>query len=99
MLLLQLACAGSLFGCTSAAPSNTMHAVRTDRPPALDARDDDPAWRPAAATSAFRQWTPRDVAAPSFRTEFRVVYDTRNLYVLVRAFDPHPDSIARIVTR
>ena len=34
-----------------------------------------------------------------FRTEARVAYDARNLYVFVRAFDPHPDSIVRLLSR
>src|SRR5690606_33275215 len=31
--------------------------------------------------------------------EFRVAYDERNLYVFVRAHDPHPDSIMRALSR
>lgn len=49
--------------------------------------------------AAFKQYKPREDAEPSLRTEFRVAYDERNLFVLVRAFDPHPDSIVGIVTR
>jgi hypothetical protein len=33
---------------------------------------------------------------PTFKTEFQVAYDEKNLYVLVRMFDPHPDSIMRV---
>src|SRR5690242_2136196 len=63
------------------------------------ANADDPAWRGVPPVSAFTQWSPRVDAQPSFRTEFRAAYDERNLYVLVRAFDPHPDSIVHTVTR
>jgi Domain of unknown function (DUF5916)/Carbohydrate family 9 binding domain-like len=74
-------------------------AVRAAQPPSLDGRDDDPVWQTAARISAFRQFEPRIDADPSFRTEFRVAYDDRNLYVFVRMFDPHPDSIMRALTR
>ena len=75
------------------------HAVHLLHAPLMQARLDDPAWRSVPAVSSFTQWSPRDGAAPSLRTELRVAYDERNLYVLVRAFDPSPDSIVRTVTR
>ena len=74
-------------------------ATRAARPPVIDGRDDDAAWRSAVSTSAFREFQPRDDAAPQQRTEFKVVYDDRDLYVFVRAFDTHPDSIRHAVTR
>lgn len=74
-------------------------AIRLAHAPAMLANADDPAWRSVPPVSAFTQWSPRVGAEPSFRTEFRVAYDERNLYVLVRAFDPHPDSIVHTVTR
>jgi Domain of unknown function (DUF5916) len=79
-------------GPGSAAPSVAV-AARAETAPILDGRDDDAIWRTAPAITGFRQFEPREDAAPSFRTEFRVAYDNRNLYVFVRAFDPHPDSI------
>ena len=32
-------------------------------------------------------------------TEAKVAYDAANLYVFVRAFDPHPDSIIKLLER
>jgi hypothetical protein len=84
----------------SCAPSTAaVTAVRVSRPPGLDALADADMWRSVAPTSDFRQWSPNEDGTPSLRTEFRVAYDARNLYVLVRAFDPRPDSIVRTVTR
>ena len=42
---------------------------------------------------------PTENGDPRFRTEARVAYDEHNLYVLVRAFDPHPDSIVALLSR
>jgi hypothetical protein len=68
-------------------------------PPELDGRDDDPAWQGAPKYSGFRQFEPKVDVDPSFRTEFRAAHDARNLYVFVRMFDPHPDSIMRALSR
>ena len=64
-----------------------------------------PATRPRApisvapATTQFLEFSPAEGKAPRFRTEFKVAYDDRSLYVFVRAFDPHPDSIMTALTR
>ena len=74
-------------------------AVRATDAPQIDGRDDDIVWRSAPRFSEFRQFEPKIDADPSFKTEFRVAFDERNLYVFVRMFDPHPDSIMRALTR
>lgn len=74
-------------------------AVRTDRPPTIDGKEDDPIWREAPATSQFLEFQPAEGKAPRFKTEFKVAYDDRNLYVFIRAYDPHPDSIMTALTR
>jgi hypothetical protein len=77
----------------------TVAAARANRPPAIDGRNTDEQWARAAKISDFRQFEPRVDAEPSFKTEFQVLYDERNLYVFVRMFDPHPDSIMRSLSR
>ena len=47
----------------------------------------------------FLEARPSEGAPPKFRTEARVAYDEQNLYVFVRSFDPHPDSIASHLAR
>jgi len=75
------------------------HAVRATKPPMLDGRGDDAVWLSAPITRGFRQFYPQEDGQPSVETEFRVAYDDRNLYVLVHALDPHPDSIRHAITR
>ncbi len=74
-------------------------AVHVQRAPILDGRDDDPVWRTAPRYAAFRQFQPHVDAEPTFKTEFSVVYDARDLFVFVRMYDPHPDSILHALTR
>ncbi len=77
----------------------TGRAVRAVKPPVIDGRDDDPAWAAAPPMTDFRQFDPGEDLDPAFRTEVRVVYDDRYLYVLARAYDPHPDSIISLLSR
>jgi hypothetical protein len=74
-------------------------AIRAARAPIIDGRSDDAVWATAPAITAFRQFDPSEDAPTSFRTETRIVYDDRSLYVLVRAFDPAPDSIISLLSR
>jgi hypothetical protein len=74
-------------------------AARTERPPVIDGRDDDPAWRAAQVITGFRVFDPKEDGDPSFPTEVRVAYDPQNLYVFARMFDPHPDSIQALLSR
>jgi hypothetical protein len=65
----------------------------------IDGKDDDAVWREAPPITGFKQWQPTEGKEPRFRTEAKVAYDAANLYVFVRAFDPHPDSIIRLLER
>ena len=77
----------------------TATAVSARQAPAIDGRQDDVVWHDAPTFSDFRQFAPRVDADPSFRTEFQAAYDEKNLYVFVRMFDPHPDSIMHALSR
>lgn len=100
-LVLTFALTGlTIQGPLSAAdPSPVAAAHRAQRPPHVDGRDDDEIWARVPAISNFRQFDPRIDAEAAFATEFRVAYDDDHLYVLVRAFDAHPDSILHALTR
>jgi hypothetical protein len=74
-------------------------AVRAVAPPVIDGKDDDQIWRSAPPITAFQQWRPTEGGKPRFPTEAKVAYDAASLYVFVRAFDPHPDSIIKLLER
>ena len=73
--------------------------MRIEQAPVLDGRDDDVVWRSALMIQDFVQMEPSEAGPPAFPTSARVVYDERNLYVFVRAHDPHPDSIVGRLSR
>lgn len=85
---------------SAASPTTTTaRATRARSTPVIDGRDDDIAWRDLPPIDDFRQFWPQEDGEAAFRTEVRVVYDDRYLYVVVRAFDPHPDSIVPLLSR
>lgn len=67
--------------------------------PAIDGRGDDPCWQKAEWSGGFTQSDPDCGAAPSEPTEFKIMYDEKNLYVLVRCHDSQAATIARRVSR
>ncbi len=82
-----------------ATAARTASAVRTTQAPTLDGRDDDIAWRSAKVIDQFLEYEPKQGATPRFKTELRVMYDDRYLYVLGRMHDPAPDSIISLLSR
>jgi hypothetical protein len=73
--------------------------VRSATAPVIDGRDADEIWRLAPPITQFREFQPREDGDPRFATEAKVAYDEHNLYVFIRAFDPHPDSILKLLAR
>ncbi len=74
-------------------------AVKAPDPIVVDGTDSDPVWGDAPVVDGFRVFDPVEDANPTMRTTARFAYDAHNLYVLVRAFDPHPDSIMALLSR
>jgi hypothetical protein len=71
----------------------------TGAAPVIDGRLDDAVWRHAPVARDFVQSGPHPGAPAVWRTRARVAYDDRALYVAMRMFDPHPDSIVAPVPR
>lgn len=66
---------------------------RTQRPPRIDGVVEEGEWDQAAVIDDFTQVDPDEGAAPTERTEVRLLYDADNLYVLFRCFDSDPQGI------
>jgi len=81
------------------APAKSVTATRAQQPPVIDGRDDDAVWRDAKPITEFQEWRPSEGGEPKLPTEAKVAYDAGNLYVFVRSFDPHPDSIITVLAR
>ena len=86
--------AQQLSSPASAPPPRSMRATRRTTPIVIDGKLDDAAWATAEPTGDFIQAFPTPGARAVDQTEVRVLYDDNALYVAIRMFDAHPDSIA-----
>mgnify|MGYP000689877525 FL=1 len=81
-------------------PRPSITALRVEQPPVIDGVLDDAAWQKAPAGGDFVQDEPGDGVPMTERTEFRVLYDARALYIGIWCYDSEPEKIlARGMTR
>ncbi|HKG97631.1 MAG TPA: hypothetical protein VKA97_07445, partial [Pyrinomonadaceae bacterium] len=69
------------------------------RPPTIDGKLDDEVWKTAAVLKDFYQVQPGDNIVPENRTEVRLGYDPRFLYVAFHCFDDPAKVRANIAKR
>ena len=77
-------------------PENGAYRIRILRisdPIKIDGHLDEPAWSQAEAATDFRQESPTEGAPASEKTEVRVLYDNKNVYIGIRAFDSEASKI------
>src|SRR5688572_1011293 len=84
---LGAASAGQAQGQGQAASTREFRATRTPRPPTIDGQLNEEAWSQAQVMSDFTQIDPDEGQPATERTEVRVLYDDRALYVGMRLFD------------
>src|SRR5215813_10892992 len=63
------------------------------QPIKVDGRLDEPAWSQAEVATGFRQQEPNEGEPATEKTEVRLLFDDKNLYVGVHAFDSEPSRI------
>lgn len=98
VLLLSAAAAAQNPPPGAAAPR--LRALRVSETIKIDGRLDEPAWARAETATDFRQEEPNEGQPATERTEVRILFDDRNLYIGIRAFDSDAAHIqARDLTR
>lgn len=100
LLIWLWAAASSSFGQTSGQANGAQPVLigRFAAPPSIDGKLDEPVWRQAAALSGFHQTQPGDNTAPSYATTVHLGYDTKRLYLGIRAIDD-PKKIRATVAK
>ena len=78
----------------SGTPDTTLKAIRAAKGPAIDGNLSDPVWQEAIPFSAFTQVFPVTGAAPTEKTELRILYDDDNLYLGIYCYDSQPGKIS-----
>jgi len=72
----------------------------THEPPTIDGLLNDAAWEQVPwGGGGFRQLSPDKGKPATVQTNFKILYDEKNLYVAVRAHDPEPEKIVRRMSR
>ena len=84
---------------SSRATATLAMASRVVAAPVLDGKTDDPAWQNAQVIDQFLQYEPKKGIETRFKTEVRVTYDDKYIYILGRMYDPAPDSIVSLLSR
>jgi hypothetical protein len=75
-------------------PGQPLRASRASGPLVIDGRLDEASWAAAEPFDGFQQLFPQEGRPASERTEVRVLYDDRAIYVGVRCDDPHAAALA-----
>ncbi len=97
-----LALAAMLLGPApglAAMPGQPLRATRAAGPITVDGRLDEESWAAAEPYDGFQQLIPEEGRPPSERTEVRVLYDDRAVYVGVRCADSRAADLARPLGR
>ena len=74
------------------APRPTMRATRISTPIEIDGRLDEEAWSRAEPIDQFTQAKPQAGYPASERTEVRIVYDDKKIYVGAICYDAEPQK-------
>ena len=77
----------------------TYHNTRlTGTPPVIDGKLEDKCWVNEGSWSQdFIQNIPVERAQPTYPTRVKILYDDKNIYFALRAWDPEPEKINRFV--
>lgn len=71
------------------------HPLRIKNNITLDGKLNEPEWKDAAVENDFMQYDPSAGAAPSEKTEIRILYNDQYLFVGLRAFESHINQLVR----
>jgi hypothetical protein len=63
--------------------------------PVIDGVPDDECWKTGNWGGDFIQWIPSEGGVPSMPTKFKVIYDDKNIYVVIICIDREPGKIQR----
>jgi hypothetical protein len=75
-----------------------LYPSKTETPPVIDGKLDDPVWQNAPHVSGFKTWVPDYGKEMAGKTDVYFAYDQENFYIAFRCFDSEPDKIKSSVT-
>lgn len=73
--------------------------IENQTPPLVDGLLNDEAWNLVEWAGEYVEFQPDENTTPSYQTKFKIVYDSKNLYIGVRCYDAEPDKIVKRLSR
>ena len=90
----------TVAGATDEYSRKTCRAFRVNsKPPQIDGQLTDACWLKVPFQNSFVQINPVENTPPSQKTNFKVLYDDRNIYIGIIAYDNEPEKIETQITR
>lgn len=89
----------AVFPLSAQPRERTLRIQRTDMPIETDGVLDEPAWQVAAVATDFQRQFPVDTGLATARTEVRMTFDGRNLYIGAVCRQPREDYTAQSLKR
>ena len=74
-------------------------SVDENEPPTIDGLLNDPVWNSVEWAGDYIENQPDENTPPSQQTKFKIVYDSKYLYIGVRCIDNEPDKIVKRMSR
>ncbi len=93
LLLTIIQLSGSLYALNE--DKKSIETIKVKESPKIDGVLNDLAWKNAPVAKDFYQYEPYNGIKPSQRTEVKMVYDDRAIYIGATMYDTSPDSILR----
>ena len=73
--------------------------LEEEKAPVIDGILDDSSWNIVEWDGDFKEWQPDENTLPHQQTNFKIIYDEKNLYIAVKLLDKEPDSIVKRLSR
>ncbi len=71
----------------------------TGKAPLIDGDLSDSVWNQVQWGGDFIQWQPHSGESPAEQTQFKILYDDKNLYLAIKCLDSEPEKIERRMSR
>jgi len=79
-------------------PDRIYTTQRIETPPVIDGKLDDACWETGEWQTDYKQFVPVYNSPPSFKTELKVLYNNKSIFVAIRSYD-HMDKITKRLGR
>ncbi|MFT6065348.1 MAG: hypothetical protein ACJAQX_001218 [Polaribacter sp.] len=80
-------------------PKRIYTTKKSKKVPVIDGAILDDAWGIVEWSSDFTEKNPDEGTPPAYQTKFKVIYDTKYLYIAIRAYDDEPELIQQRLSR